>query len=212
DDLITAIAASGKICHYIDLPIQHCVPSILKKMGRRGDATLIRDIVSKLRSRIPDLILRTSVIAGFPGESGQDFKELCDFIEEIRFDRLGCFEYSKEEGTPAATFKGQIPTAVKKSRREKIMQIQKRISYEKNQQRLGNIYRTFVEGITEDELFYFGRTYGESPDIDGKVYFTSPDVPEKGSFADVEIVCADDYDLTGIARSGNHNSNQNNEK
>lgn len=197
DELIDEIARNDKVCKYIDIPIQHISDTILKKMGRRGSSNEIKNLLEKLRRRIPDITLRTSLIVGFPGETEEDFDELADFIKKYRFDRLGIFMYSREEGTPAAKMKQQVPAALKKIRYKKLMQLQNQISRELNSEKLGKTLTVLVEGVAEDGIFYYGRSCHEAPDIDGLVYFTSGEPLEINEFVDVKILEAGEYDLTG---------------
>jgi|LSQX01.3.fsa_nt_gb ribosomal protein S12 methylthiotransferase len=197
DELIAEIAQNDKVCKYLDIPIQHASDAILKAMGRRGKSNEIGSLLQKLRSTIPDIVIRTTVIVGFPGETEDDFQILSEFIDKYRFDRLGVFMYSKEEGTPASNMLNQVPARLKRSRYEKLMRIQRKISAELNSERLGRTYRVLVEGVSEDGIFYYGRSYAESPDIDGLLYFTSSEPLEGNQFVNVKILDCDDYDLTG---------------
>lgn len=197
DALIEEIAANPKVCKYIDMPIQHASDRILKAMGRRGGSRGIKDLIVKLRERVPGIVIRTSLIVGFPGEDESDFELLYDFVREFQFDRLGVFTYSKEEDTPAAKLKPQVSKKKKQERHDKIMALQKRIAGEQNRKRLGNVDQTLVEGVSEDGIFYYGRTYGEAPGIDNVIYFTSREPLEAGTFLPVRILNVDDYDLVG---------------
>lgn len=197
DALIDEIAINKKLCNYLDIPIQHSSEKILKKMGRRGTSSNTARLLDKLRERIPDIILRTSLIVGFPGENEAEFENLLAFVEKYRFDRLGVFMYSREEGTPAAVMLNQVPEKTSKKRHDIIMKLQQQISEEKNRERLGGNYSVLVEGISEDGIFYFGRSYAEAPDIDGTIYFTSGEPLEIGKFAEVRILNAEQYDLIG---------------
>lgn len=197
DELISEIAENPKICKYIDIPIQHASDKILKVMNRRGRQEEIESLLTKLRDRIPDLVIRTSLIVGFPGEEEDDFEILYDFVQKFKFDRLGVFTYSKEENTPAAKLKPQVPKKIKDRRRDKIMSLQKKINLGNNKGRLGRQYLALVEGVADDGIFYYGRTYAEAPDIDGVVYFTSGEPLRAGEFVNVKILNVDDYDLTG---------------
>ncbi|NLP14604.1 MAG: 30S ribosomal protein S12 methylthiotransferase RimO [Clostridium sp.] len=197
DALIKEIADNRKVVKYLDMPIQHASDKILKMMGRRGNSEDIKNTLAKLRSSIPRLVLRTSLIVGFPGEDDKDFKILYDFVRGFEFDRLGVFTYSREEGTPAYNLKPQIKKSVKDSRRSDIMQIQKEITVRKNEGRLNRIYKTLVEGVADDGIFYCGRTYAEAPDIDGSIFFTSQEPLKIGGFVNVKILNVDDYDLIG---------------
>jgi len=195
--LIDEIANNEKVCKYLDIPIQHASDNVLKKMGRRGTAGEIKELIEKLRTRIKGLIIRTTLIVGFPGETEEDYGILTDFVAENRFDRLGIFMYSKEDGTPAGKMQPQVPAAVKRARHRKLMKIQSRISEQLNFERLGKEYRCLVEGVADDGIFYFGRSYAEAPEIDGKIYFTSPEPLEIGQMVNVKILDCDQYDLTG---------------
>jgi len=197
ETLIREIAQNDKVCKYLDIPIQHASDEVLKRMGRRGRSSDVGKLIDALRREIPDIVIRTTMIVGFPGESDEDFRKLEHFIAEYRFDRLGTFMYSKEEGTPACKMKEQIPSRVKRSRYNRLMKIQKGISSELNAKKLGRTYKVLVEGIAEDGIFYYGRSYAEAPGIDGQIYFTSSEPLELNRFADVKILDADEYDLTG---------------
>ncbi len=201
DDLIDEIAQNEKVCKYLDIPIQHISDAVLRKMGRRGSAAEIKRLLEKLLQRIPGITLRTSLIVGFPGETEEDFDELADFIQKYRFDRLGIFMYSREEGTPASKMKQQVSATVKKARYKKLMQLQKLISGELNSKRLGMTYKVLVEGVADDGIFYYGRSCAEAPDIDGLIYFTSSEPLEMNEFVNVEILEAGEYDLTGEVKN-----------
>lgn len=197
DELIEEIATNPKVCKYMDIPIQHASERILKEMGRRGTISEIRQVLNKLRERVDGIVLRTSLIVGFPGETEEDFEDLMNFVKEFRLDRVGVFTYSKEEGTPAAKMKNQVTKNVKIKRQKKILELQNAISREINESRNGKVYKTIVDGIADDGIFYYGRTYAEAPEIDGIIYFTSPEELSIGSFTDVRILNAEDYDLIG---------------
>ncbi len=196
-ELIEQYVNNEKLVKYIDIPIQGSCDRILKLMGRRGNSADISDLITKLREQIPDIIIRTSLIAGFPGETQEEHEQLCEFVRKYRFDRLGVFSYSIEEKTPAAKLKNQLPEEVKQARRDRIMEIQRDISLEKNKARLGKVYKTIVEGVADDGIFYYGRTYAEAPEIDGKIYFTAQRPLEAGEFVDVKMLNAEEYDITG---------------
>ncbi|HOQ07506.1 MAG TPA: 30S ribosomal protein S12 methylthiotransferase RimO [Clostridiales bacterium] len=198
--LLKEIASNDKVCKYIDIPIQHASPPILRRMGRRGSISDICRLIDTIRKEIPDAVIRTTVITGFPGETEEDFEALAGFIENYRFDRLGTFMYSKEEGTAAYDMPDQVPQKVKRSRYNRLMKIQKRISAELNRQRLGKVYKVLVEGVADDGIFYYGRSYAEAPEIDGLIYFTSEEPLEINSFVNVRILDAGEYDLTGEAQ------------
>ncbi len=197
DALIDEIAENPKVCKYIDIPIQHASDRILKLMARRGTGSEVRSLLVKLRERVPDIFIRTSLIVGFPGEEPEDFDMLYDFVKESRLDRVGVFTYSKEEDTPAARMKPQVNKRLKVQRYKKLMELQQGISVEKNRERLGKIYKALVEGVAEDGIFYYGRTSAEAPEIDGMVYFTSQEPLEAGQFVNVKILNIDNYDLIG---------------
>ena len=197
DELIDVMANQKKICNYMDIPIQHCNDKILKLMGRRTNKAEIVSLIKKLRERIPDIIIRTSLIVGFPSETEEQFNELRDFVCDIEFDRLGVFAYSCEEGTPAARMDGQIDDEEKRLRQEAIMVDQAEVSERLNSQKCGKTYRVLVEGYDNIIKQYYGRTYADSEEIDGKVFFTSSIKLNDGDFADVEITDYMEYDLYG---------------
>ncbi len=203
DELIATIKAQTKICNYFDIPIQHCNDRILKLMGRRTSKAQITELISKLRREIPDSVIRTSLIVGFPTETEEEFEELRDFITEVEFDRLGAFAYSQEEGTPAARMDGQIDEDEKLNRQEVIMVDQAAVSEELNQIRVGRSIETLVEGYDAIIKQYYGRTYGDSEDIDGKVFFTSKTKLCAGEFVNVKITDYSEYDLYGEAEKEN---------
>jgi ribosomal protein S12 methylthiotransferase len=201
-ELIAEMAANPKICRYIDMPIQHASDSVLKRMGRRSDEAGLRDTIGRLRAAIPGIALRTTLITGFPGETAEDFRILRDFVEETRFDRLGVFTYSREDGTPAYSLPGQVPERTKRSRRNEIMELQGRISKQINESFVGSTLDVLTEGRIPDEkepgrFVYCGRSYRDSHDIDGLVFFHSPEEVISGSFVRVKISAASDYDLYG---------------
>ena len=197
DLLINEIACNEKVCKYLDIPIQHASDKVLKMMGRRGSSEDIKALISSLRRKVPELIVRTTIIVGFPGENDDDFDVLYKFVEDSQFDKLGVFMYSKEEGTPASKLKPQVGKKVKEKRHNMIMALQRKISAQKNINRLGNTFAAIVEGISEDGIFHYGRTYAEAPDIDGFVYFTSAEPLKEGEFTNVKILNSEDYDLIG---------------
>lgn len=197
DNLISEMAENKKVCKYLDIPIQHASDNVLRAMGRRGSSKDIRDLLVKLRKQIPEIIIRTSLIVGFPGENEDDFSILQGFIKKFKFDRLGIFIYSREEGTKAAKLKPQISKRVKQQRFNELMLLQKGINLKNNTKRIKKVYKTLVEGIADDGIFYIGRTYAEAPEIDGTIYFTSQDPLETGSFVNIRILNAEEYDLVG---------------
>lgn len=197
DELIDVIAVENKICNYLDIPIQHISDKILKRMGRRTDKKQIVTLLKTLREKIPGIIIRTSLIVGFPGESESDFLELNEFIEKAEFDRLGVFTYSREEDTPAYNLPDQVDEEEKIRRREMIMFTQAEIDDEKNRDKIGSIVRVLVEGRDEIIKSYYGRTYADSIEIDGKVFFKSDRNLNEGDFVDVKVEQAMDMDLFG---------------
>ncbi len=197
DKLIDVIAKQEKIVKYMDIPIQHCNEEILKNMNRSGNREYLTDLMSKIRKRIPGVTLRTTLITGFPGETEEQFEELAEFVKDIKFDRLGCFAYSQEEGTPAAGFDDQLDEETKNHRAEIIMQQQQLISEEKNAAKLGCELEAVVEGFDKYAECYFGRTSGDAPDIDGKVFFSCENKLEIGQYVTIKITETLDYDLIG---------------
>lgn len=197
DELIEEMANNPKICHYIDMPIQHCNDKILQKMGRKTDKKSILEIVQKLRKAMPDITIRTTLIAGFPGESEEQVEELIDFIHEIKFDRLGAFSFSPEEGTKAYDFDDQIDEAQKEYRYRRIMEAQQIVAFQKEQDMVGKTLPVIVDGFLPEDDVYIGRTYRDAPDIDGVVFFESEQDRITGDFVNVTITGAKDYDLTG---------------
>jgi ribosomal protein S12 methylthiotransferase len=195
DGLIDMLAENDKICKYLDIPIQHASNRILKRMGRRTTKEEIKELVGKLRRKIPNIALRTSLIVGFPGETEEDFKELVDFVKELRFDRLGVFTYSREEDTPAYQMEEQIEEDIKLKRQERIMLLQGDISMDNNQKMVGRVVKVLIEGI--DGKKYYGRSYKDAPEIDGNVFFSSVEKYNPGDFTYVKIIEASEYDLIG---------------
>jgi len=198
DELIDTIASEPKIVKYIDLPLQHCSARLLKAMRRSGSREELTALIQKMRARIPNLILRTTLITGFPGETEEDFTELAEFVREIKFERLGCFAYSREEGTAAAEMPDQIDDEVKQHRMELIMEEQMGLMQEWGESFIGKTQRILVEGFDRYAECWFGRSYADAPDIDGKVFFTvSGKKPKPGDFIQVKITDCVDGDLTG---------------
>ena len=198
DELIETIRDEKKICHYLDIPIQHASDRILKRMGRRTSKQELIDIVGKLRKEIPDIVLRTTLITGFPGESEEDHEELKEFVDEMEFDRLGVFTYSPEENTPAAEMADQVPEEVKEERRDELMELQQVISYDKGQDRIGEELLVMIEGKVADESAYIGRTYGDAPKVDGYIFVQTGELLMTGDFAKVRVTGALEYDLIGV--------------
>lgn len=197
DELIETMKNQEKVVNYIDLPLQHADDKILKAMNRRGDQALIRNVISKLRTEIPDVVIRTTFIVGFPGEGEEEFETLAEFVNEIEFDRLGVFTFSPQEGTPAFDMEDQVDEDIKTRRGEVIMQDQYSIMEEKNNEKIGKTYRVVVEDYDGYSDSYTGRTYMDAPEIDGLVKFTSNKDLDIGDFVDVEIFDVEDYDLIG---------------
>ena len=195
DKLINVVAKEDKICKYFDIPIQHFSDSVLKKMNRKTTGKNIRDVVSKIRKEIPDAILRTSLIVGFPGETFEDFEILKECISDLKFDRLGCFMYSKEDGTPAAKFENQVHPSTKKKRHSIVMELQKKISDESLNDKVGNEYEVLIEDITPNGDFYVGRSYMDSPDTDGVIFVANNGENLINKFVKCKIVAVDGYDL-----------------
>lgn len=201
DELIETMKNQEKIVNYIDLPLQHADDKILKAMNRRGDQALIRSVITKLRAEIPDVVIRTTFIVGFPGEGEEEFETLAEFVNEIEFDRLGVFTFSPQEGTPAYDMDNQVEDDVKTRRGEVIMQDQYSIMEEKNNEKIGKTYKVVVEDYDGYSDSYTGRTYMDAPEIDGLVKFTSHKDLDIGDFVDVEIFDIEDYDLIGEAKA-----------
>ncbi len=197
DALLDVFAEEEKLCNYLDIPIQHCNDAVLKRMGRRTNKKEICALIQKIRTKLPDAAIRTSLIVGFPGETEEQFAELLDFVKEMRFDRLGVFTYSREEDTPAYQLDGQIEEEEKERRQEMIMLAQSEISEELNQAKIGSVQRVLVEDRDEIIKSYYGRTYADSLDIDGKVFFKASRKLKGGTFVDVTIEQALEYDLFG---------------
>ncbi len=197
DELIETIRTEKKICHYIDMPIQHASDKILKAMGRRTNNAELRNIISKLRKEIPDICLRTTLITGFPGETEEDHQILLDFIDEMEFERLGVFTYSPEEDTKAASLDNQVDEEVKLCRKDEIMELQQEISMDKSERLVGKEIEVIIEGKASDEDVYVGRSYMDAPSVDGYVFINSEEELMSGDFAKVRIVKAMEYDLIG---------------
>ena len=197
DDLIQTIKEEPKICNYLDLPIQHASDGILKRMGRRTSKQELVDIIGKLRSEIPDICLRTTLITGFPGETQEQHEELMDFIDEMEFERLGVFTYSPEEDTPAAVMPDQIDEEVKLDRQAELMELQQEIAFDNAQEMIGREVLVMVEGKVADENAYVGRTYRDAPNVDGLIFINTDEELLSGDFARVKVTGAVDYDLIG---------------
>lgn len=197
DELLDTMARQPKVLNYIDLPLQHADDNILKAMNRRGNSAYLRETVNKIREKLPDAVIRTTFIVGFPGEGEKEFENLAEFVNEMEFDRLGCFAFSPQEGTPAFDMENQIEEDVKVRRGEIIMQDQLEIVTLKNQSRIGKTYKVIVEDYDSYSDSYSGRTYMDAPEIDGSISFTTDKNYENGDFADVVIIGVNDYDLIG---------------
>lgn len=197
DELIETMKREPKVCHYLDLPIQHASDAVLKRMGRRTTKEDLIAIVTKLRQEIPDIILRTTLITGFPGETKEQHEEMMDFIDEMEFDRLGVFTYSQEEDTPAASMPDQIDEETKLDWQEELMELQQEIAFDKAQDMVGRIMTAMVEGKVADENAYVARTYGDAPNVDGLLFINTDEVLMSGDFVRARITGAAEYDLIG---------------
>ena len=197
DELIQTMKEEKKVCHYLDLPIQHASDGILKRMGRRTSKQELIDIITKLRKEIPDICLRTTLITGFPGETEEQHEELMDFVDEMEFDRLGVFTYSPEEGTPAAEMADQIDEEVKLERQAELMELQQEIAFDKAEQMIGREILVMIEGKVADENAFVGRTYRDAPNVDGLIFINTDEELLSGDFARVKVTGALDYDLIG---------------
>lgn len=197
DELIETIRTEEKVCHYLDIPIQHASDNILKRMGRRTNQAELRDMIARLRERIPDICLRTTLITGFPGETQEDHEELMAFVDEMEFDRLGVFTYSAEEDTPAAEFEDQIEEEIKKDRQAEIMELQQEIAFEKAENAVGRTVLAMIEGKLPDENAYAARTYMDAPNVDGLVFVQTSRELMTGDFVKVKITGSYEYDLIG---------------
>ncbi len=197
DELIEVMAEEPKICHYLDLPIQHASDEILRRMGRRTTRADLTAIIQKLREAIPDITLRTTLIAGFPGETEQQHEESMDFIDEIAFDRLGVFTYSREEGTPAADMPGQLEEETKQARRDDLMELQQEIAFDHAGQMVGRTVTAMIEGFMSDEDAYVARTQADAPDVDGLLFLHTDETLSSGDFVRVKVTGAAGYDLIG---------------
>lgn len=197
DELLDTIAKQPKVLPYIDLPLQHADDGILKAMNRKGDSAYLRETIKRIRAALPDAVIRTTFIVGFPGEGEEEFENLAEFVNEIEFDRLGCFEFSPQEGTPAYDMEDDVEPDVKLRRGEIIMQDQLEIVTLKNRERIGKTYKVLVEDYDAYSDSYSGRTYMDAPEIDGSISFTTNNNYETGDFADVVVIGVNDYDLIG---------------
>ncbi len=197
DELVQEIASNDRVVKYMDIPIQHINENVLRRMNRHGKSKAIRESIKKLRENVPDIILRTTAIVGFPGETDDDFAELCRFVKDARIDRFGAFTYSREEGTPAYDFTDIVDEQTAQDRYDILMRTQLEISNELNRQRIGRVYTVLCEGYDEVSESYYGRSYGEAADIDGKIWFSSENRINEGAMVEVKITDSIDYDLLG---------------
>lgn len=197
EELVEVMGREKKICHYLDIPIQHASDAVLKRMGRRTSEADLKKIIAMLRSEIPDICLRTTLISGFPGETREDFIELYRFVNEMEFDRLGVFAYSQEEDTPAALMSDQIPEKIREERRDELMELQQEIAFEKAAEKKGRVLEAVVEGYLPEEDVYAARTYMDAPNVDGYLFFESAREIDSGSFVEVEVTGSNGYDLIG---------------
>ncbi len=196
-ELIEIMKKQPKVCHYLDLPIQHCSDRILKRMGRRTTKADLVSIIENLRKEIPDICLRTTLITGFPGETEEEHKELLEFIDTMEFDRLGVFTYSPEEDTPAASFENQIPEEVKLDRKDELMEMQQEVAFDLAKEMEGRELAVMVEGKVADENAYVARTYKDAPGVDGYLFINTDETLVSGDFVRVRVTGAHEYDLTG---------------
>ena len=196
-ELIQVMKEEKKICHYLDMPIQHASDNVLKRMGRRTNSEELRAIVTTLRKEIPDICLRTTLITGFPGETNKDFAHLKDFVKEMRFDRLGVFPYSPEEGTGAAMMKNQIPAFIKNHRRNQIMKLQQEIAFEKAAEMIGKTLKVMIEGKLPEDGVFIGRTYKDAPNVDGMIFINSRRELVTGDIIEAVVTDSHEYDLIG---------------
>ena len=197
DELIEVMKEEKKICRYLDLPIQHSEDEILRRMGRRTTRQQLISTVEKLRREMPDIVLRTTLITGFPGETKEQHEALMDFVDEMEFERLGVFTYSPEEDTPAADFPGQIPEEVKEERRAELMELQQEIVFDRAEEMAGKELLVMIEGKVADEDAYVGRTYMDAPNVDGLIFVNTDRELVSGDFAKVTVTGAAEYDLIG---------------
>ncbi len=197
DNLIQVMKEEPKICHYLDLPIQHASTEILRRMGRRTSREDLEEIIGKLRREIPDIAIRTTLITGFPGETKEQHEELMDFVDQMEFDRLGVFTYSPEEGTPAAGMEGQVPEEVKEDRQAELMELQQEIAFDLAEDMIGREVLVMIEGKVADENAYVGRTYKDAPNVDGLIFVNTDEELMSGDFARVKVTGAAEYDLIG---------------
>ena len=199
DELLEVIASEEKIVKYLDIPLQHCNGKVLREMNRRGDRASLTALIGRIREKVPGIIIRTTMIAGFPGETEEEFTELCEFVQEMKFERLGCFPYSAEENTPAGEREDQVDPEVRYRRAELIMEIQMEIMAQQNKQLVDTDVEVVVEGYDRYASSYFGRTAADAPDIDGKIFFMCGHKLAIGQYLPVHVDDVLDYDLIGSA-------------
>ena len=197
DELIQTIKTEEKVCHYLDIPIQHASDRILKRMGRRTHKAELKERIGALRREIPDIALRTTFICGFPGETEEDHEELMEFVDEMEFERVGVFTYSAEEDTPAYSYPDQIPEEVKEERRADVMELQQEIAFEHCENMVGKVLDVMIEGKVADEPAYVGRTYMDAPNVDGLIFVNADEMLMSGDFVRVKVTGANEYDLSG---------------
>lgn len=197
DEIVELFASCDKLCKYIDMPLQHSEDNILHRMGRRTDKMSIKTVINKLREKVPNIAIRTSLITGFPGETVDDHERLMEFLDEMELDRVGVFTYSKEDGTPAASYPNQVPSELANTWRDEIMELQQEISFDKNEALIGTIQQVIVEGYSPDDDVYVGRTYRDAPNVDGLVFIKCDYELFSGTIVNVRIDEAGPYDLIG---------------
>lgn len=197
DELIQVVKENDKICNYFDIPLQHCSDKVLKRMNRKSNSKSIENVIAKLKEEIPDVIIRTTMIVGFPGETEEQFNELYDFVNRTRFDKLGVFKYSKEEGTPASRLPDQIHHKTKQKRWNLLMKTQEKIANEKLREKIGNTYFAIVDSITPDGKYLIARSYMDIPDEDGVIYIPNVGNCQAGEFIKCKIIDIRGYDLIG---------------
>lgn len=197
EKLVDTMAKYDKICRYIDMPVQHGNNYILRRMARRTTQEEMLAKIKMIREKMPDCVIRTSIIVGFPGETEEHFDDLYEFVRKVRFDRMGVFTYSREEDTPAAEFPDQIDEAVKEERLDRLMTLQQKISRELNEEKIGKTLEVLAEGYDEESFLFYGRSRGDSIEVDGKVYFATEDEINEGDIVKVRILNADEYDIVG---------------
>lgn len=197
EELIETIATEPKVCHYLDIPIQHASDAVLKRMGRHTSKEELKAMIARLREKIPDICLRTTLISGFPGETQEDFEELYRFVNEMEFDRLGVFAYSREEDTPAAVMPEQVEESVKEKRKGELMELQQAVSYDKAEDMLGRVLTVMIEGRVADEDTYVGRTYRDAPGVDGYLFLNTTASLMTGDMVRVLVTDRNEYDLIG---------------